>query len=96
MNNPYPETITDESTGQVFEDKEHKAYQRGWDDREVVTKELYVDAYVALLRTPIKFRINIQRELCQLRDFIAKATNLNAETIQNKYEAEAAIEAGGK
>ncbi|KKN73850.1 hypothetical protein LCGC14_0396520 [marine sediment metagenome] len=41
MNNPYPETVTDESTSQVFETSLHRAWREGWDDREVVTKELY-------------------------------------------------------
>ncbi len=51
-----------------------------------------IDAYVALLRTPIGFRLTIQSELCQLRDFIAKATQCDSEDIQNKYEAQAIAE----
>ena len=62
--NPYPEkTEPDESTGQVFEDKEHKAYQKGWDAREVVTKELY-EALKAITR---KAGTNIMSQrLCPL------------------------------
>lgn len=41
MNNPYPETITDESTGLVLDDHRHKFWQEGWEAREVVTIELY-------------------------------------------------------
>jgi len=53
--------------------------------------EAGIDAYIALLQTDGLFRILIQRELCQLRDFIAKATNQNGEEVQNHYESIAHI-----
>jgi len=31
--NPYPNTLVDEATGQIFEDKEYKAWKNGWDAR---------------------------------------------------------------
>ena len=41
-------------------------------------------AYVALLRS--SDRRHFQRELCALRDFIAKATGREAEDVQNEFE----------
>ena len=58
--------------------------------------EAGIDAYVALLQTKGVFRIGIQRELCQLRDFIAKATGCSEEEVQNKYESLALAKAEGK
>jgi len=57
-------------------------------------------AYLALLRyIPIgsKPRLEIQTELCALRNYIAKATGRDAESVQNEYEAHAVMaEAEGK
>ncbi len=58
--------------------------------------EAGVDAYIALLRTSGIFRIRIQKELCQLRDFIAKATGQDPEEVQNEYEAQALAKAEGE
>lgn len=52
-------------------------------------------AYIALLHTSGVFRVGIQAELCALRDFIAKATNSDAETVQNRYEELALEKAEG-
>lgn len=43
-------------------------------------------AYIALLLSGV-YRLTVQAELCQLRDFIAKATNRCEGDVQNEYEA---------
>ena len=45
------------------------------------------NAYLALLKTPIVYRLEIQNELCELRDTIAEITGEDIEAIQNKFEA---------
>lgn len=40
--------------------------------------------YVALLRSPDRHLV--QAELCEARDFIAKATGRSAEDVQNEHE----------
>lgn len=53
-NNPYPEEIVDEATGQVFPDKEHIAYKRGWKAKEAediyIIEELMVGVRDAISR----------------------------------------------
>ena len=45
------------------------------------------NAYLALLRLPLLQRLNVQSELCELRNVIAEITDKDIETIQNKFES---------
>ncbi len=43
-------------------------------------------AYLAILCENGKFRLQSQRLLCQLRDYIAKATGADSEAVQDEFE----------
>jgi hypothetical protein len=43
-------------------------------------------AYLALLRLPPLYRMQVQSELCMLRDYIAGETGIDAEDVQDRHE----------
>ena len=51
------------------------------------------EAYLILLQIPhdTKLRLNAQLAMCSLRDFIADTSGRDAESVQNEYEARAAL-----
>ena len=54
--------------------------------------EVAKKAYVSILLLPPEIRNSFREVLCELRDFIAKATGSDFEDVQNEYEAKVRIQ----